>query len=435
MNESSTEVLSVGSTAIESIQRAEIDVQIATAKRYPRNLIGVKKSMLSFATLDQETAEGCFYSLPRGGKTIQGPSVRLAEIAVSCYGNLRAGSRIIETVAEGPNPHVVVQAVAHDLETNTAITVEKRRRITKKKSKDKVDEDDINLAANAGASIAFRDAVFRVVPLALVKPVYEAARQVAIGDAKSLSDRRARAIESFAKMGVSKEKVLSALGRTDVEAITLEDLGTLLGLHTSIKEGDLQIDEAFPAPQTTKPDMAAAAAAAKGDQPVNGNTKEQVKEPAKEAAKQAVKDTPEHPEESAKIVPMPSQPERPEVKDPVKEPEPTAPTTPQSEPAPNVPTPGEPQQPEPTATTSTTGTASQTVSQADMTEEHAAIDAFLNANGVPMERFLYWLKNCGRFPTAEAVGFLGIPREFLGKLAGDKALSKCVGLYGVKPKA
>jgi len=233
-------------TAIEQVTRAEVDTQISTAKKYPRTLSKVKADMLSFATLDQETAENCFYTLPRGGKSIQGPSVRLAEIAVSCYGNLRAGSRIIDTVSTGDSPHVVIQAVCHDLEKNVAVTVEKRRRIVGKKSKGgAIDEDDINLAANAGAAIAFRDAVFKVVPGALIKPIFEQAKQVAIGDAKTLAERRQRAVESFAKMGVQKDKILTLLGKRSVDDIDLADLETLFGLHTAIKDGQTTIDEAF----------------------------------------------------------------------------------------------------------------------------------------------------------------------------------------------
>jgi hypothetical protein len=233
-------------SAIEQISRAEIDCQISTAKKYPRSLSSVKKDMLAFATLDQETSEGCFYSLPRGGKTIQGPSVRLAEIAVSCYGNLRAGVRIINTVSTGDNPHVVLQAVCHDLEKNVAIQVEKRRRIVGKKSKGgAIDEDDINLAANAGAAIAFRDAVFKVIPGALIKPVCDEAKRVAIGDSKTLSERRQRAIDSFGKMSVSKDKILAFLGKKSVEDIDLTDLETMFGLHTAIKDGHTTVDEAF----------------------------------------------------------------------------------------------------------------------------------------------------------------------------------------------
>jgi len=242
-----TELETVRPSALEALQNSEIMSQISTAHRFPRTLSKVKADMMSFATLDQETAESCFYSVPRGGKNIQGPSVRLAEIAVSCYGNLRAGSRIIDTVTTGDNPHVTVQAVAHDLEKNVAVTVEKRRRIVgKKKNMGKIDEDDINLAANAGAAIAFRDAIYKVIPLALIKPVYEAAKAVAIGDAKTLSERRDRAMASLGKMGIDEKRVLGALGKAKADDIDLTDLETLFGLHTAIKDGQTTIDEAFP---------------------------------------------------------------------------------------------------------------------------------------------------------------------------------------------
>ena len=199
------------------------------------------------ATLDEETAASCFYSLPRGGKNIQGPSIRLAEIALSCYGNVRAGTRIIETVVDGASPYVAIQAVCHDLQKNMAVMIEKRRRITGKKSKGgMIDEDDINLAANAGSAIAFRDAIFKVVPGMLLRPVYEAAKKVAIGDAKTLSDRRAKAIEAFPKMGVPADRVLASIGHSKIDEVTLEDLENLIGTFTAIKEGSTTIENAFP---------------------------------------------------------------------------------------------------------------------------------------------------------------------------------------------
>ena len=233
--------------AIEAVSRAEIDMQISTAKKYPRNIAQVKAEMLDIVQLDEETAAACFYSLPRGGKNIQGPSIRLAEVAFSCFGNVRAGSRIIETVTDGGNPYVTIQAVCHDLQKNVAVSIEKRRRIVGKKSKAGViDEDDINLAANAGSAIALRDAIFKVVPGALVRPVYEAAKKVAIGDAKTLSDRRAKAIEAFGKMGVPADRVLASIGHSKIDEVTLDDLENLIGTFTAIKEGSTTIENAFP---------------------------------------------------------------------------------------------------------------------------------------------------------------------------------------------
>lgn len=235
--------------ALELIERAQIDMQISTARRYPRTLSKVKADMLTFATLDEDTASACFYTLPRGGKAIQGPSVRLAEIAVACYGNLRAGSRIVSTQIDGPTPHVVVQSVAHDLEKNTAITIEKRRRITKKRSKDTIDEDDINLACNACSAIAFRDAVFKVIPQALIRPVFESAKKVAVGQAKSLGETRGKVFDRLKQMGVTEDRILAVIDCRKVEDVSLEHLEVLIGLGTAIKDGEVRIEEAFPLPQ------------------------------------------------------------------------------------------------------------------------------------------------------------------------------------------
>jgi predicted phage-related endonuclease len=83
---------SIGMTGIAA--RAEIDVQIATAKPVPAQRQGVARLRAQLATLDVETAEQCFYVLPRG-KTVEGPSVRLAEILASAWGNLRYGAEIL----------------------------------------------------------------------------------------------------------------------------------------------------------------------------------------------------------------------------------------------------------------------------------------------------------------------------------------------------
>jgi hypothetical protein len=225
----------------------QIDTQIATAKRYPRTISAVKTKMLSFATLDEETAAACFFTLPRGGKAIQGPSVRLAEIAIASYGNLKAGARVISVSTSGDNPHVVVQAVCHDLENNTCISVEKRRRVTGKKSKGgKPDEDDVTLAANAASSIALRDAVFRVIPQALIRPVYEAAKRVAIGEVKSLAEKRSKVVDRLKQMGAPEARILAVIGAAKVDDITVEQLEVLVGLGTALKDGETTMEDAFP---------------------------------------------------------------------------------------------------------------------------------------------------------------------------------------------
>lgn len=235
----------VQNDALASIERAQVDVQIATARKYPRTLSKVKERMLSFATLDEETASSCFYTLParRGGddKPIQGPSVRMAEIALASYQHVKAGSRIINDDGK----FLTAQAVVHDLENNVAVSIEVRRRVTSK-SGARYSDDMIAVTGNAACSIALRNAVFRVVPRALITPVYEAAKRVAVGDVKSLTTKRAQIIARLKQMGAKDAAILTAVGADKVEDIDLAKLEVLIGLGTAIKDGEITLETAFP---------------------------------------------------------------------------------------------------------------------------------------------------------------------------------------------
>lgn len=224
----------------ESQVRGEVDMQVTTARKYPRSVKRFKEHALSLATLDEDTAASCFYSLARGGKPIEGPSARLAEIVAASWGNIRSQASVVDVDAK----FVTAKGTCWDLENNTAVSVEVQRRITGKDGR-RFSDDMIVVTSNAACSIALRNAVFKVVPMAMVKPIYDAARQVAIGDVKTLSSRRQKAFDHFGKMGVKAEKILAKLERESIEDVTLDDLAILIGLTTAIKDGDTSIDEAF----------------------------------------------------------------------------------------------------------------------------------------------------------------------------------------------
>lgn len=284
----------VEQSALEVMERAAIDVQITTAKRYPRVLTQVKTKMLSLATLDQETAAGCFFTLPprKGGdgKPIQGPSIRMAEIALASYGHIRAGARVIANDGKV----IVAQGVVHDLENNVCISTEVRQRITTKTGLTYSDDMQVT-AGNAACSKALRNATFRVVPLAMVKPIYEEAKRVAVGDGKTLATRRATAVEYFLKMGITKERIFAALNVGGIEDVTLAHLEVLTGYRTAIADGDTSIDEVFPEP-SKKTDAAkagpsggitAAADGAKKEQPeAQAQTQEEKKPEATPAERE-----------------------------------------------------------------------------------------------------------------------------------------------------
>ena len=75
---------------LDAVERANVDSQVATAKQYPRNVTRSINNSIAMATMDMNTAQSCGYALPRGGKPITGPSVHLAKLIVSNWGNVRA---------------------------------------------------------------------------------------------------------------------------------------------------------------------------------------------------------------------------------------------------------------------------------------------------------------------------------------------------------
>lgn len=226
-----------------AIVRSEVDAQITAAHKYPRSIGRFLKESITLATMTQEIAESCLYTLPRAGKNIAGPSVRLAEIMASTYGNLHIGTRVVDET----DREIVAQGVCWDLQANLRVSVEARRRITDKHGR-KYNEDMVIVTGAAASSIALRNAIFRVVPRSFVMEVYNRARKVAVGDASTLADRRADILGRLQKLGVSQERVLARLEKRSVEDVGLEDLEILIGLGTAIKNGESKLDDVFPAP-------------------------------------------------------------------------------------------------------------------------------------------------------------------------------------------
>ena len=246
---------------IERMMHTEMDTQVATAKQFPRSIQTFKQTAMSMATLDEETAEECFYTIPRGGKMIEGPSVRLAEIVSSAWGHLRVASSIVRE----DDHFIYAMGQCWDLQTNVARTAEVRRRITDKNGR-KFSDDMIAVTANAACAIAARNAVFTVIPRAYIRAVYNAAKECAVGTAETLASKRDKMFGWFRRFNVTDKDILAVLEKKGVDDIDLEDLGKLKGIATAIKDGEVSVETAFgrPAADTAAqvPDGGQAASAA-----------------------------------------------------------------------------------------------------------------------------------------------------------------------------
>lgn len=234
---------------LQAVNRAEVDIQISTAKQYPRDLPQVLNRIATYAMMDRETAEDCFYVLRRQGRdgaasVIEGLSVRMAEIIASSWGNLRIQTRIVGNDGK----MITAQAMCHDLETNVAVCKEVSRSIAYKNGATYSQDMQI-VTGNAAASIAFRNAVLSVIPKAVTKNIINQVKQVALGQSIDLEQSRQNVIAYFAKIGVTKEQILHYLGKNAVEEIDQQSIYELRATANAIKEGTTTVQETFVEPE------------------------------------------------------------------------------------------------------------------------------------------------------------------------------------------
>lgn len=236
------EAQNVQSVPVDALERANVDSQVATAKQYPRSIRRSIDNSIVMATMDPETAQSCGYALPRGGKPITGPSVHLAKIIVSNWGNMRTEAKVVQIT----DKQIISRGTAWDLETNVASAFEVRRSIIDKKG-NRFSDDMITVTGNAANSIAYRNAVFSVVPKAVVDKVYKAAQKSITGDLsdnEKLLKRRTDAINFFKdEWGITEEEIIKLCGKQTINQIKADEIALLLGMAQSLKDGDTTVDE------------------------------------------------------------------------------------------------------------------------------------------------------------------------------------------------
>lgn len=245
-----SEVVDVGSVtdlmAPESagaLDRAAIDIQVATAKQFPRSVAASLKEAKELVTLDKETASTMYYVLPRAGRKIRGPSARLAEALAYSWGNLRIDGDIVSV----DKTHVTAMGTCFDLERNVAIRIRVKRRITKKNGT-RFDEDMIGVTQNAAVSIAVRNAILKVIPSPYVTKLYEQAQKASLGEG-TMDAKRTAALDWFGQAGILPEQVYNMLGIEGLEDLGVDEIIDLKGIANAVKGGDTTLEMVFNPPK------------------------------------------------------------------------------------------------------------------------------------------------------------------------------------------
>ena len=200
---------------------AALDVQVSTAKKFPRSIQRFQSDLEAWSCFNRDTAMECFFNLRRGSSSVVGPSIRFAELVQAAWGNMIVDVAIVTEAHD----HVVVAATCRDLERNTASRAQIRRNIVTKHGK-RYGTDMIQTTIQAASAIARRNAIFQIVPKALWVPLFEKAKSLASSDTKgeSFSERRVRILKALKEAGAVPEHVKHSLGGKEQKDMTADDI-------------------------------------------------------------------------------------------------------------------------------------------------------------------------------------------------------------------
>ncbi len=228
----------------------EVQAAMVVAKRFPRDTVAAERRILD-ACRRARLAENALYSYPRGGTRVEGESIRLAEVYAQNWGNVESGVVELSRV----NGESVAMAYCMDLETNSrdvkVFTVKHIRDRNERKggAVELTEERDIyELVANMGARRK-RACILSIIPIDIREAAVTQCRKTLEGDTSvPLIDRVKSMVQAFEGLGVTATMIQQRLGHI-LSATTPQELVSLRGIFTSLKDGMSKVDDWFgPAP-------------------------------------------------------------------------------------------------------------------------------------------------------------------------------------------
>jgi len=245
---------SAGEMAVVTREQSEIQAAIISAKKFPRNeQQAFVKAIKSFSR--PTMAEAATYSFPRGGKTIQGPSVDCARELARCWQNVRYGVRIISR----NDKEMHIKGFAYDAETNNYVESEAHFMCLVQRKVDspqgrvtkwvEPDERDLRELINKHGAIAVRNCILQILPPDLVDDVLATATNTLEKKSKNeLSTNREdvvkRLVVTFDRIGVSVPMLETKLGHS-LDTINESELVEFQQILHAIREGVAKREEYF----------------------------------------------------------------------------------------------------------------------------------------------------------------------------------------------
>ena len=227
------------------LMRSQTQFHTAVAVQRPRNLDKVVAAVLREAEF---AGDAFYYSFPMGGKKIEGPSIGLAMAVAREWGNCAVPVEYYETLSEWVfNAHFV------DLERGFTVSRVFRKKKGKGVFKKLEDDRAEDMTFQAAQSRAIRNVVLAGVPRWLTDQAKERAKEAVLrGISKEgLAAATEKALKFLAGYGIMEERVIAVLGKPK-QAWASEDIATLRGMASQLKDGQATPEQLFPSVESKK---------------------------------------------------------------------------------------------------------------------------------------------------------------------------------------
>lgn len=233
-----------GTVAIEASRAiAEAQGKLVIAKRFPRDEVAAYAKAIQ-ACQRPAMAAKAFYSFPRGGQVVEGPTIRFAEELARCWGNIDYGIKELSQ-DDGKSE---MQAYAWDLETNAQSVQnftnphqrEQGKKMVALTSQRDIYENNANMATRR-----LRSRILAILPAWFVEDaIAECKKTLAGKNDMPLIDRVKNMVVQFAKLGVSQSQIERRL-KKKVDSMNADDFTQFIGIFNAIKQGESKIADWF----------------------------------------------------------------------------------------------------------------------------------------------------------------------------------------------
>lgn len=229
----------VGALVSVESQRAIQEVQAAmiVAKNFPRDQEEAAKRIMK-ACERVSLAECAEYVYSRGTSTVEGPSIRLAEVIAQNWGNIDFGIKELSQA----NGESEIMAYCWDMETNvrqSKVFKTPHKRYTKNGSYALKDPRDIyEMVANQGAR-RVRACILGVVPGDIVEAARMKCKETLkrASQGKTVGDRVDAMLDKFKTYNVTQEMIEARLGhKVDGNTVKEQELVNLGKIYNSLRD-------------------------------------------------------------------------------------------------------------------------------------------------------------------------------------------------------